>query len=156
MQQAREALVQRILKLSEDIFSVLSPGIPAERLSSEITVAQLRVLLVLQSRGASRMSDIASGLDVALSTATGVVDHLVRKGLVEREDDPQDRRLVICRLSDTGQQLIDSLWLSGQSQMERLLDGLTSEQLEKAAEVARMLFNNVSGKTGTNSGGKTK
>ena len=102
------------------------------------------------------MSSIASELDVALSTATGVVDHLVKKGLVIREADPQDRRLVICRLSPTGQELINRLWTSGQFQMERLLDGLTLEQLEKAAEVAQMLFDNVSGKTDQINGDKTQ
>ena len=155
MQRNKEALVQQILKLSADIYNVLTPNIPAEWLSSDITVAQLRVLLVIYSAGPSRMSSIASELDVALSTATGVVDHLVKKGLVVREADPQDRRLVICRLSPTGQELINRLWTSGQFQMERLLDGLTLEQLEKAAEVAQMLFDNVSGTTDQINGDKT-
>jgi len=138
-----ERLVRQILQRAEDIYNVLSPGIPAEWFSSDLTVAQLRVLLVLQSSGASRMSDIASVLDVALPTATGIVDKLVKKELVIRETDPQDRRLVICRLSDGGQDLINRLWTSGQFQMERLLNGLNEEELEKAAEVTEILFNNL-------------
>jgi len=138
-----ERLVRQILQRAEDIYNLLSPGIPAEWFSSDLTVAQLRVLLVLQSSGASRMSDIASILDVALPTATGIVDKLVKKDLVIRETDPQDRRLVICRLSNTGQDLINRLWTSGQFQMERLLNGLNEEELEKAAEVTEMLFNNL-------------
>ena len=89
------------------------------------------------------MSDIASILDVALSTATGIVDKLVRKDMVIREADPQDRRLVICRLSGSGQDIINRLWTSSQFQMERLLDGLDEEELKRAAEVAEMLFNNL-------------
>lgn len=138
-----ERLVRQVLQRAEDIYNLLSPGIPAEWFSSDLTVAQLRVLLVLQSSGASRMSDIASILDVALPTATGIVDKLVKKDLVIRETDPQDRRLVICRLSNTGQDLINRLWTSGQFQMERLLNGLNEEELEKAAEVTEMLFNNL-------------
>ena len=138
-----EGLVSQILQRAEDIYNILSPGIPAEWFSSDLTVAQLRVLLVLQSKGASRMSDIASILDVALSTATGIVDKLVRKGMVIREADPQDRRLVICKLSGNGQDIINHLWTSSQFQMERLLDGLDEEELKRAAEVAEMLFNNL-------------
>jgi predicted RND superfamily exporter protein len=41
------------------------------------------------------MGAIASATGVALSTATGIVDHLVKKGLVLRDADPQDRRLVM-------------------------------------------------------------
>ena len=145
-QNNTERLVHQILQRAEDIYNMLSPGIPAEWFSSDLTVAQLRVLLVLQSSGSSRMSNIASILDVALPTATGIIDKLVKKELVIREADPQDRRLVICRLSNAGQDLINRLWTSGQFQMERLLEGLTDEDLEKASEVAEMLFNNLANK----------
>jgi DNA-binding MarR family transcriptional regulator len=144
MQQNSGVLVKKILELAEAIYNRLSPRIPTEWLSSDLTVAQLRVLLVLQAAGPSRMSDIATTLEVALPTATGIVDKLVKKELVVREDDPQDRRLVIARLSAGGQEIINGLWISGQIQMERLLDGLTPEQLTKAAEVAEILLDNVS------------
>ena len=139
-------LVQEILKLSEDIYNAIPLDIPPEWLNSDLTVAQLRVLLVLQSRGPSRMSTIAWIIGVTLPTATGVVDNLVRKELIVRENDSQDRRLVICRLAPAGQELINKLWTSGRFQMENLLDGLTPEQLEKAREVARMLLENVTRK----------
>jgi len=142
----KEDLVQHILRVSEEIYNALSPGVPTEWLSSDLTVAQLRILLVLQSRGPTRMSDIASTLSVTLPSATGIVDNLVRKGLVERETNPTDRRLVICKMTPAGQESINRLWSSGQFQMERLLDGLSLIQLRKAAGVADMLFNSVTGK----------
>jgi len=148
----RETLVRQILKISEDIFNSIPINIPMEWLSSDFTIAQLRVLLVLQVQGASRMGSIASALEIALPTATGIVDNLVKKDLVVRETDPQDRRLVICKLSPEGQNLINKLWRSGRFQMENLLDGLTLQQLEKAADVAQILFNNVSRKLGKVSG----
>jgi len=148
MKQNEENLVRHILETGTRIYSALNPAIRLEMLSSDITVAQLRTLLILLTDGPSRMSHIASVLDVALSTATGIMDNLVRKELVVREADPHDRRLVICRLSPAGQELIGGLWRSGESQMERLLDGLTLEQLEKAAEVAEMLLDNVSRNAG--------
>jgi len=144
VQQNKKSLIQYILKLAEDIYNALTPDIPAEWLSSDLTVAQLRVLLVLHANGPSRMSAISSALDVALSTVTGIVDNMVKKELVTREADSQDRRLVICRLSSAGQEIIRKLWTSGQLQMEKLLDGLTLEQLGKASGVAEMLLDNVS------------
>lgn len=143
MERNEDRLVQHILQRAEDIYNMLSPGIPTEWFSSDLTVAQLRVLLVLHSAGPSRMSAIASVIDIALPTATGIVDKLVNKGLVIRETDTQDRRQVICRLSPAGQDSINRLWTSSQFQMGKLLEGLTEEELEKAAEVAQMLFNNL-------------
>lgn len=153
MKPSEQELVKRIQKLSGDIFNAMPSDIPAEWLTLDLTLTQLRVLLVLRARGPSRMSDIAAVLGVALPTATGIVDNLVRKRLAVREADPQDRRLVICRLSPEGQNLINRLWTSGEFGMGQLLEGLAPEQLEKAADVARMLLDNLSRKTGGDTAG---
>jgi DNA-binding MarR family transcriptional regulator len=147
MTQDSGMLVRRILKLSEDIYRAIKPNVPSDWLTSDLTVAQLRVLLVLYTEGASRMSSIASSLGIAVSTATGVVDNLVKKGLVMRGAAPEDRRLVICTLSPQGHETVNRLWTMGRFQIERLLEGLSLEQLRKAAEVAEFLFLNVTSKS---------
>lgn len=147
MKQDSETLVQHILKLSEDIFRAIKINAPPEWLTSDLTVAQLRVLLVLYTEGPSRMSSIASSLGIAVSTATGIVDNLVRKGLVMRGTDPEDRRLVICTLSSQGKETINRLWAMGQFHIEKLLQGLSLEQLRKAREVAEFLLVNVTTKS---------
>lgn len=135
-----QILVGRILKKAEEIFQGVRPIIPSEWLTSDITVAQLRVLLVLYTRGPSRMSAIASCVGIAISTATSIVDNLVKKGLVIRSDDAEDRRLVICELSPEGQALINRLWMLSRGQIEKLLQGLTLEQLKKADEVVGFIL----------------
>ena len=134
--------VTYINKLANDIYSSVTMQIPSEWLSSDLTVAQLRVMLLLHNAGPCRMSDIANILHIALSTATGIVDNLVKKTLVLRETDTQDRRRVICRLSPLGKASINNMWNLGRVQMENLLEGLTEEELDKAVEVAEILLNN--------------
>ncbi|MFY9812788.1 MAG: MarR family transcriptional regulator [Dehalococcoidales bacterium] len=136
-------LVKQILYASENIFQVMGITIPPEWLMTDMTVAQLRVLLLLHTEGPSRMSSIAATLGIAVSTATGIIDNLVRKELVIRSADTEDRRVVICGLSPRGQEIINSIWIYGQLQMKKLLNGLSPEQLEKAKEVAEMLLANV-------------
>jgi len=146
MERDRETLVQRILKLADDIYRAVKPNVPPEWLTSDLTVAQLRVLLVLHTEGPSRMSSIASSVGITVSTATGIVDNLVRKRLIMRRADPEDRRLVICTLSSQGKETISRMWTLGQFQIEKLLQGLSLEQLKKAAEVAEFLLLNVTSK----------
>ena len=143
MRQKREDLVQYILKLSEDIYKKLTPGFPEEWLSSDLTVAQLRVLLTLRTEGPVKMSGIASNAGTALSTATGIVDNLIKKSLVIRDTDPNDRRVVICKLSPEGKKIMDKLWEMGQLQIKKLLDGLNLKQLGDAAKVAEFLLTNI-------------
>jgi DNA-binding MarR family transcriptional regulator len=144
MSRKQNQLINDILNLSEKIFATIPVTVPPEWFSSDATIAQLRILLLLHMQGSARMSSIASELGITLPTATGIVDNLVKKDMVIRDTDPSDRRAVICTLSPTGQTFVNKIWVSGQSQMEKLLDGLTVEQLEKAAEVADILYKNVS------------
>ena len=143
MEQKRDDLVQYILKISEDIYTKLTPGFPVEWLSSDLTVAQLRVMLILRTEGPVRMSRVASNIGTALSTATGIVDNLIKKNLVLRDIDSNDRRVVICKLSPEGERIMDKLWIQGRLQMETLLDGLKLKQLGDAAKVAEFLLNNI-------------
>ena len=138
-----QALVGKILKTAEEIFQGVRQIIPPEWLTSDITVAQLRVLLVLYVQGPSRMSSIAACIGIAISTATSIVDNLVKKGLVARSDDPEDRRLVICTLSTEGQGLINRLWMLSRGQIEKLLQGLTLEQLRKTAEAVGFILSSA-------------
>jgi DNA-binding MarR family transcriptional regulator len=147
LRQDSETLVRHILKLAEDIYRAVKPSVPPEWLTSDLTVAQLRVLLVLYTEAPIQMSSIASSIGIAVSTATGIVDNLVRKGLVMRGSNPEDRRLVICTLSPQGQELINRLWALGQFQIEKLLQGLSLERLKKAAEVAEFLLYNVTSRS---------
>ncbi|MCX6012270.1 MAG: MarR family transcriptional regulator [Chloroflexi bacterium] len=143
MEKEHDILIRRILDLSRDIFNMIIPGLPREWLAFDITVMQLRVLLMLYTEGPSRMSTIASSIDAALSTATGIVDNLVKKDLVLRESDPQDRRVVICKLSDKGVGIAGGLWTWGEHQMKLLLETMNEDQLHIAEETARYLKNNM-------------
>ncbi len=136
--------MRHILDKSDQIYRRLNHTFSPEWLSSDITVAQLRVLLALHTAGPSSMTDIAAILGVSLPTTSGVIDKMVKKGLVAREADPSDRRLVICHLSEEGQGVISRLWAGGRFQMERLLSGLSAGQLKEAAEVADFLLENLS------------
>ena len=89
------------------------------------------------------MSSLAAAARVVPSSATGIVDNLVGRGLVLREADHKDRRRVICRLSPEGQTMVDGLWTWGRSQVEKILEGLTEEQLENACEVTEAIYHKV-------------
>lgn len=95
------------------------------------------------------MSFIASSIGTGLSTVTGTVDILVEKGLVVRTDDPRDRRLVICDLSAQGREMMNLMWVLGQEQIEKLLRGLSLEELRKADEITEILLRNVTSSTDT-------
>ena len=48
------------------------------------------------------MGDLAEELDVSVASATGIVDRMEQRGLVERRHGPDDRRVVMVDLTATG------------------------------------------------------
>ena len=145
MGQDRELLIHRVLELSEALYDLVVPTLSLDEIASDVTVAQLRVLIVLRHGGPSPMSSLAASARVVPSSATGIVDNLVGRRLVLREDDPRDRRRVICRLSPEGQSMVDGMWKWGRTQVENMLEGLTEEQLENAYDATEAFYNRIIG-----------
>lgn len=84
-------------------------GMAARTLASlddEVTLPQFRTLVVLVSHGPQRIVDLAMELAVTSSTATRMCNRLVRKGLVVREERPEDRRAAWVALTPQGRTLV--------------------------------------------------
>ena len=73
-----------------------------DRMYDALTVSQSYCLRILYFQGPRAMGELATELDVRLSTMTGIVDQLEARGLVERVDHPDDRRSLHVTLSSTG------------------------------------------------------
>ena len=136
----KEEHIENILQLTDKTFRVLFPMLPKEWLHLDLTMSQLKVVLLLFISGPSRMSDIASALGVSLATATGVMDRLVERAVVLREGDPEDRRVVLCRLSSKGEKLISELWQLSRDRAGELMRALVPSQLLLITEALEALL----------------
>lgn len=72
-----------------------------------VSLPQLRVLVMLASRGPLNLTAVARGLGVHSSNATRACDRLVVAGLIDRRDDPADRRNLVLRLTPAGTALVE-------------------------------------------------
>ena len=126
----KRQLIERVLETSEKAFLEMTPVMSPEWLNLDLTMSQHRVLYILFLNGSVRMSVIASYLGVTLPTVTGVMDHLVERGMVLRRDQPGDRRVVLCSLSEKGQELMSRMWRLYQDQHRDMLRELDIRQLQ--------------------------
>lgn len=133
----REALVQRVLDLQAELYRHLRPA--REWLELDLTMSQMKVLLLLYSERAATMGQLASRLGVALSTLTGIVDRLVERELVARHESPHDRRQVVCQLTATGQALAERLQQAGRTQLAQLLRTLQPHELATVMSSLKLL-----------------
>lgn len=76
--------------------------------STNLSTSQCRALLFLLEHEDSTMTVLSRGLVISLSAATGIVDRLIKKQLIERNRDESDRRVVRVRLTDEGGRLAET------------------------------------------------
>ncbi len=101
-----------------------------------ITMPQMKVLLLLSEHGALRVGVLARHLNVSTPTITGIVDRLVREDLVQRTDDPSDRRVVINSLTEKGRGVMERLQERTDTELLRMVGSLSAEE---QAEISRPL-----------------
>lgn len=77
--------------------------------ASAVTVPQLRVLVMAADHSPLTLGNVARGLGVHASNATRTCDRLVSMGLLDRRDDPGDRRQLQLSLTRKGRRLVDSV-----------------------------------------------
>ena len=82
-----------------------------------VSLSHMHVLWLLQHHGAMAMGRLAELLDVSLSNASGIIDRMEEKGLIERVRVPDDRRLVLVKPGAAG---IRALAQSETTKRERL------------------------------------
>lgn len=89
---------------------------------------ELFTLLLLDKRKEITMTELVEYINSPMSTATGIVDRLVRNGCVERARSETDRRMVMLRLTDAGSQLMKKLKNMISEYISIALEDLTEEE----------------------------
>ena len=131
MTSDREPLRERAFWLLGRAMTRFDPGRLEDWVELGLTMTQLRVLFLLRAEGGASAGAMAEALKVAPSTLTRIVDRLVRQGLVRRETDDGDRRLVRHYLSARGASTVEELERSGRARINEVMDRLSAPQLER-------------------------
>lgn len=107
MDQQRARTTEAMMAASRTVTAIVARTL--HDLVEQITVPQLRVLVLLGSRGPMNLSTIARHLDVNPSNASRTCDQLVTSGQAAREPDPRDRRSTVLRLTEEGTRFVEDL-----------------------------------------------
>ena len=123
----KKELANRFIELQRQVYHTMEEKEPSPWLTLSLTNAQLRVAFLLALNGEMKPTAVANALGVPKANITGIVDRLVAQGIVSREDDPQDRRSYILRLTEEGQSLIDQLREMATARYEKALSKMSPD-----------------------------
>lgn len=113
-----------------------------------LSMAQLHILHMLQRHGEMPMSRLADVLNVSLSNATGLVDRIEERGFVERSRVPEDRRIVLIRVTPAGQRLLDEIDALSEELLRSVLGRLDRSKLAGVGQAAAALRDALAATTG--------
>ena len=119
----------------DDLLNELTVWTPRERehafrawLRSSISLVHLHVLTVLES-GPLPMSRLAEALDVSVASATGIVDRMEARRLVERRTNADDRRMLVVHSTTRGSRVFQVLAKERRARLLPLLERMTDDEI---------------------------
>lgn len=103
---------------------------------SELSASQVNILMRLHFGGKCDVSDIGAGMGVSKAAASQTVERLVQRNLLERVENPLDRRFKQVSLTARGEGLVQASFEARYRWMDELSRGLS---LGQQAEIAAAL-----------------
>jgi DNA-binding MarR family transcriptional regulator len=103
---------------------------PAAVITGTISVPQMAILHSLIEMKQCKMTDIAKLLYVTTSAATGIVDRMVKSGLLMRVPDTGDRRVVNIQITPKGKKTMNNIFTQRQKMMIAIFKNFTPEERE--------------------------
>lgn len=130
-----------VMRASRVLVAVVAKSVAA--VEDRVSLTQFRVLVLVASRGRMNLGQVADALGVHPSNATRTVERLVTGGLLERTEQPQDRRYLSLELTSEGRAVVEQVMAYRRSSILQVMANMTSAQrralaraLEAFAEAA--------------------
>jgi len=95
----------------------------------DLSIGQLKTLMVLASHPRMSVSAVAETLEVSKPTASMLVDRLVQLGLAQRTEDPDDRRRTWVEPTTAGNELVTRLRQGGTERLAHALEQMDPNDL---------------------------
>lgn len=134
-----EAAVDRVWKLSKHLDRLWDST--SERFGLNQS-GEYKVLLKLRLAPERRMTpgQLSSKLVLSTGAMTNRLDRLESAGLIRRERDPEDRRSVIVRLTERGDQVFEEAMVAQAKEESRVMSALKPEELRRLNQLLRKLI----------------
>jgi MarR family transcriptional regulator, organic hydroperoxide resistance regulator len=112
-------------------------------MSLPITIAQLKSLFFISNQRSSNLGKLAAALGVTPANVTGIVDRLLEQGLVSRNENAQDRRMLLLGTTEKGEELVANLRERRWGYMSKILARLNEDELATLAQGLTSLVNAI-------------
>jgi DNA-binding MarR family transcriptional regulator len=121
--------VDALMRVSRAFVGMAAASIAA--VDDVVTVAQLRVLMMMSTRGPLNLLAVAEALEFNPSNASRICDRLMKAGLLDRGEDPVDRRNVTLTLTAEGRALVNRVTRHRRTAITRILRTMSAAERQR-------------------------
>lgn len=105
----------------------------------DLSMPQLKVLMILNYDKEVTVGQLASMMDTSLPNMTGILDRLEVQGFIERIASHEDRRVILVKLTEQSTQIFQRLIHSGFAKMSRVLNQLSDQDQKVVSQGLKLL-----------------
>ena len=128
-EESVEALAAELLGLWRRLLRGSSKGLYAVLSELDLSMTQMKTLHALAEREDElSVKELAEALAMSLPNASRTVDNLLQRGLLERREDPHDRRIKRVAVTDAGRDVVQRIDTARLQGLESWAAGLSPEQ----------------------------
>ena len=113
------------------------------RLSETISKKELVIISFVGDQGKVIMKDIANYAQIPVSTTTGLIDKLVKKGHLKRVFSETNRRSIFIELDKEGQEVYQLMNNMRNEMSNRIIDDLSSEESNTFIHLLEKITSNL-------------
>jgi DNA-binding MarR family transcriptional regulator len=124
--ESPDSVVDAVLSASRVLVAVAARSL--SDIAEEVTLTQYRSLVVLASRGPQNLVGLAEAVAVTPATATRMCDRLVKKRLLVRQSEQDDRRQVRLALTKKGLKLVGTVTDRRRREIEVILSAIAPKE----------------------------
>lgn len=106
---------------------------------ADLSVPQFRTLAYVSRREHASVSDVAEHLGLTLPSTSKTIDGLVKRGLLQRTADPEDRRRSILQLSGDGSSTLESAQQAALDHMAQMLGEVSEADIKRVFQAMQLL-----------------
>jgi DNA-binding MarR family transcriptional regulator len=132
---------QEVIKIMPYLIRGLLKKMKQKGAFSFITIPQFVSLDLIETKGSLKMKELAKELNITLPAATKIVNKLVKLGLVKREFDYSDRRVIKVVLTQKGKKILEETKKERKKVIEKVFEKLSLKEREIYLNILRKIKN---------------
>ena len=150
MSKRSDELYEALGEFFQRIFSLGEAGTMDRMIELDVSFTQARTMFLLaHCAGPLPINGIASKLGLSVAATGRNIDQLVKLGIVERQENPDDRRVKLVSLSPQGFEIADQQIEQKRQAVRMFVDRLSATEAENLTRALRPILAGESLRTST-------